>query len=209
MQMKCSTQWTGRMHEHLGDRGLVHLRKMVGIWVLLWKAGSCSIQVVTFKDKKMPLESRTLSFKRPDSVFWVSTWIVPLGKVLRCGGWKPGLLSPQSSSSQVYNNPLDSQMKCFSPARAFDLACQRHIGLRHLLSCLLAISSYSVSSELHVPSHLDDCLKTLPRHFPYCIICLVLPLSVGNEITVKRNPNIVVNKIGWKPCSACLALEYR
>lgn len=101
-------------------------------------------------------------------------------------------------------------MKRFSPARVFDLACQRHIGLlRHLFSCLLAISSYSVSSELHVPSHLDDRLKMLPRHFPYCIICLVLPFSVGNKNTVKRNPNILFNKIGRKPCSARLALGYR
>lgn len=52
------------------------------------------------------------------------------------------------------------------------------------------------------------CLKTWPRHFPYCIMCLMLPLSVGNENAFKRSPNILVNKIGQKPPYLCHALEY-
>lgn len=194
MQAKCSTQWTGWIHNIPGRGDWSFLRKTVGIWVpLSGRSGSRDLDG-DIQRQADAAGIRTLSFKLPDSVLWMSTWIVPLGKVLRCGGWKPVLLSPQSSSSQLYNNSLDSQVKCFSSIRVFDLACQRHIGLRHLLSPLLVVSSYSVSSELHVPSHLDDCLKMLPRHFPYCIMCRVLPLSGGNE-NAQLKETQMVNKI--------------
>lgn len=69
-------------------------------------------------------------------------------------------------------------MKCFSPSVS-DLVRQHPIRLCHWLSPLLALSSYSVSSELRVPSQLGDyvgkrCLDLSPTvSGVLCFHCLL------------------------------------
>ena len=91
----------------------------------------------------------------------------------------------------------------------FDLACQRHIRLRHLLPSLIAISSYSVPL-----SCLSLCIWMIMFENAASTFSLSYHVSRAPtlcwkwECTVKRNPNISVNKIGWKPPDGYHALEY-